>query len=85
VEVLLQFIGRLLAEVVLLQTGKAIVFLVSLGKWRVEGADGGEIRMHGPAGAISFKRAGQRVITTKGSSLIGSVFYLGLIALIVST
>jgi hypothetical protein len=84
VEVILQFVGRLLATVVLLQTGKAVVFLVSLGRWRVESIDGEEGRVHGPAGAISFKRGGQRVITTKGGSLIGLVFCLVLIALIVT-
>jgi hypothetical protein len=85
VELILSFVGRLLVEGILQGTGRVLVFLLSFGRWRSESIEENEGRIHGPAGAISFKRDGQRVITTDGNSFIGLVFYLGLIALFIAT
>jgi hypothetical protein len=42
-----------------------------------------EESIHGGAGALSFVRNGQRVITTTGMGLLGFVFYLLLAAVLV--
>lgn len=67
-------------EVVLIFTGKCVVSVASLGRWRGEKSDRKESRVHGPAGAFSFKRDGQRVITFNGLLVAGISFY-ALIAL----
>ncbi len=69
-------------ELVIALSGKLFVPMVSLGRWRGESLDGSEGRMHGPAGALSFKRDGQRVITSSGLVFAGLAFYvlLGLVA-----
>jgi hypothetical protein len=85
VELILSFVGRLLVEGILQGTGRVLIFLLSFGRWRSESIEENKGRIHGPAGAISFKRDGQRVITTDGVSFIGLAFYLGLIALFVAT
>lgn len=74
-------------ELVIALSGKLFVQMISLGRWRSESLDGLEGRMHGPAGALSFKRDGQRVITSSGLVLAGLAFYvlLGFVALMVSS
>ena len=67
-------------EVIVVLTGKAVVSVASFGRWRGESLSGAEGRIHAPAGALSFKRDGQRVFTPTGLSLIGFLFY-GLLAL----
>jgi len=66
--------------VIAIQIGRALVWLVSGGRWRGEPLSRDEGRIHGAAGAFSFLRDGNRVITESGLSLIGSVFYLALLA-----
>ena len=72
-------------ELVVVLSGKLFVQLISLGRWRGESLDGSEGRMHGPAGALSFSRDGQRVLTWSGLQLAGLAFYvlLGFVALMV--
>ncbi|PIF91427.1 hypothetical protein CLU86_2354 [Acidovorax sp. 62] len=74
-------------ELVIALSGKLFVQMISLGRWRGESLGGAEGRMHGPAGALSFKRDGQRVFTWSGMQLAGLVFYvlLGFAALMVSS
>ena len=74
-------------ELVMALSGKLFVQMISLGRWRSESLDGVEGRMHGPAGALSFKRDDQRVITSSGLVLAGLAFYvlLGFVALMVSS
>jgi hypothetical protein len=84
VEEILAFLGWLLVEVVLLKTGRAVVFLGTAGRWRGEKVEEKEGRIHGLAGALSFKREGQRVITTNGLFVIGLFFYVGLVALLIA-
>ncbi|AYM95714.1 hypothetical protein EAG14_05935 [Acidovorax sp. 1608163] len=69
-------------ELALVLSGKLFVQCVSLGRWRGESLSGAEGRMHGPAGALSFSRDGQRVFTWSGMQLAGLAFYvlLGLAA-----
>lgn len=73
-------------ELVLVLAGKLFVQMISLGRWRGESLSGVEGRMYGPAGALSFKRDGQRVFTWSGMQLAGVVFcvLLGFAALVVS-
>lgn len=74
-------------ELVIALSGKLFVQMISLGRWRSESLDGVEGRMHWPAGALSFKRDDQRVITSSGLVLAGLAFYvlLGFVALMVSS
>ena len=73
---------HLLVEVILaalkfivIQTGRALVWLTSWGHWRGETLLGEEARIYGAAGALSFVRDGQRVITDIGRQFIGAAFY----------
>ncbi|MCZ8095428.1 MAG: hypothetical protein O9331_18295 [Acidovorax sp.] len=74
-------------ELAIALSGKLFVQMISLGRWPSESLDGSEARMHGPAGALSFKRDGQRVITSSGLVLAGLAFYVlwGFVALVVSS
>ena len=83
-EEIVAFVGWLLIEIILLKTGKAVVFLGTFGRWRSEKVEEKEGRIHGLAGALSFKREGQRVITTNGLVLVGLLFYVGLVTLLIA-
>lgn len=65
-------------------TGRMIVRLVSLGRWRGEPLFGNEGRIYGAAGALSFVRDGQRVITETGLMFVGLAFYVAAIVLAIS-
>ena len=65
-------------EVVLVLTGKAVVAIATVGRWRGEHLTKSEAHVYGPAGALSFKREGRRVITATGMLLIGVLFYVAL-------
>ena len=68
--------------VVVARTGRAVLALVSLGRWRGERGDEGLI--HGPGGALSFKRDGRRVLTTLGLQFLGTLFYVLVVAIAVA-
>ena len=70
-------------EVVLVFTGAQMVDVLSLGRWRTEDARNKEARMFAPAGALSFRRDGQRVVTATGVYIAGSAFYAVLAVLLV--
>jgi hypothetical protein len=70
----------LFVDVLLIRTGRVVVAVASCGRWRGEDSTRGEGRVHGPAGALSFKREGQRVLTPMGLLLVGVAFYLAMIA-----
>ena len=55
----------------------------TLGQWRGERLKSDESRIHGAAGALSFKREGQRVFTESGLLIVGLIFYGGLVAIII--
>lgn len=73
---LLGALAELVFNVLLVGTGKVIITVVSLGRWRGASIFDTEERVHGAAGSLSFVRDGQRVITTTGMGLLGFVFYL---------
>ncbi|MCX2860846.1 hypothetical protein OOZ63_03230 [Paucibacter sp. PLA-PC-4] len=63
-------------ELLLIGTGRGVVRLLTLGHWRSEKFGGDEGRIYGPAGALSFRFDGQRVITRAGLFVAGLLFYL---------
>jgi len=63
-------------ELLLIVTGKFVVSAVSWGRWRGEHLNSKEASIYGPAGALSFKREGQRVITANGLLIVGVLFYV---------
>jgi hypothetical protein len=76
---MLEFLGMLLwcaVDLAFVLAGKLFVRMISLGRWRGESLSSSEGRMYGPAGALSFKRDGQRVFTWSGMQLAGVVFYV---------
>ena len=78
-----EIIGVVLG-VIAVQTGRGIVWLISLGQWRGEPLFGDEGRIHGAAGALSFVRDGKRVVTDTGLLFIGVAFYVALVAVFVA-
>jgi hypothetical protein len=58
------------------QTGRVVVWFVSLGQWRGEQLFDDEGRVHGAAGALSFVQDGRRVITDTGLLFFGITFYV---------
>jgi hypothetical protein len=78
VEELASLAGWFLLELLLIHTGRAVVFAVSLGRWRGEQIEKREGRIYGTAGALSFKRDGRRVITVNGMLFLGVLFYIAL-------
>ena len=69
----------LLFDLFLCITGRIVITAISLGHWRGERFRKGEAKIYGPAGALSFVRDGQRVITSNGLLLIGVGFYFFLV------
>lgn len=68
-------------DFVLIFTGKIVIAIASFGQWRGEKLRSSEGRLYSGAGALWFKRDGQRVITATGLLFIGVLFYV-LLALI---
>jgi hypothetical protein len=66
------------------QTGRLVIRLVTFGAWRSEDLFGEEGRIYGAAGALSFVRDGQRVITQTGQLFVGVAFYVILFVAIVA-
>ncbi|MBB1074003.1 hypothetical protein HUU62_06195 [Rhodoferax sp. 4810] len=71
-------------RVIAIQTGRVLVRLISVGKWRGEPLFGDEGRIYAAAGAFSFVRDGKRVITESGLSLVGGTFYLALLFAVIA-
>jgi hypothetical protein len=71
-------------RLIAIQTGRVLVKLISIGKWRGEQLFGDEGRIYAAAGAFSFVRDGKRVITESGLSLVGGVFYLVLLVAVIA-
>lgn len=63
----------------LVYTGNAVVRSTSAGRWRPVSLNGDEARIYGMAGALSFRRDGQRVITRLGLMFVGAGFYAVLV------
>lgn len=75
-ESVLSGLAWLFVELLLIGTGRGVVRLLTLGRWRGEQFAGDEGRIYGPAGALSFRLDGQRVITKAGLFVAGALFYL---------
>ncbi|MCU7371909.1 hypothetical protein PEC18_13840 [Paucibacter sp. O1-1] len=75
-ESVFNLLAWLFVELLLVGTGRAVVRLLTLGRWRGEQFAGDESRIYGPAGALSFRRDGQRVITKSGLFAAGLLFCL---------
>jgi hypothetical protein len=71
-------IAWLVVEVVLIRTGGAAVWSVSLGRWRGENISEEEGRIYGPAGTLSFLWEGRRVVTANGMLFAGILVYVAL-------
>ena len=71
-------------DVILMLTGTFVVSLVTLGHWRGERLMSNEARIYGAAGAFSFVRDGQRVVTGLGLSIVGTLFYFILVVVCVA-
>ena len=69
----------LVVELLLVGTGKAVIWAISFGRWRSESLGEDESRVFAAAGALSFLRDGRRVITTTGMLFAGLAFYVLLI------
>ena len=68
-------------EIVITVVGRFAVWLFSFGRWRGEPLGGDEGRIYGPAGALSFIREGQRVVTHTGQLFAGIAFCIALAGL----
>ena len=79
-EIITAFVWELL-ELILAFTGKFVVWALSFGRWRSESVRENESRVFAAAGALSFVREGQRVITATGLVFAGLAFYMLLIFL----
>ncbi len=69
------FLGYLLLDYLAIGTGRVVVFVLSLGRWRGEYSEEKEGRIFGPSGSLAFVRDGRRVVTRTGLMLIGLAFY----------
>ena len=69
-------------DLVLVFTGKIVVTAASLGQWRGERWRSKESRIHGAAGALCFKRDGQRVFTTTCLLWVGALLYVLLVVIL---
>jgi hypothetical protein len=66
-------------------TGRVIVAVFSLGRWRGASPFDSEEKTYGGAGALSFVRDGQRVVTTTGTCLLGFLFYILVVAALIAS
>ena len=83
-EEFLSFVAWVVFEVVLIQTGRFVVWAGSFGRWRGESLGENEGRVFAAAGALSFVREGRRVVTTDGLLFAGIAFYIGVVVLLVA-
>lgn len=77
IDAIIEFVAWVLLDLVFVSTGKLVIYLLTLGQWR--GERGHEGRVYGAAGALTFMRNGQRVLTDRVTATIGGLFYVALI------
>jgi hypothetical protein len=70
--------------ILVMQTGRLVVWLITFGRWRGELLLEDEGRIYSAAGALSFVRDGQRVITETGLLFIGIAFYVVLVVVVIA-
>ncbi|MGO4391167.1 hypothetical protein AB4Z46_07405 [Variovorax sp. M-6] len=68
-------IALAILEAAFILTGKGLVRVLSLGRWRGEALNGHEANIHAAAGALAFVLDGRRVVTVAGLTLAGAAFY----------
>ena len=68
----------------LVGTGRVIVAVLTLGRWRGASMFDTEESVYGAAGALSFVRDGQRVVTTTGTGMLGFLFYVALATVLIA-
>ncbi|AKJ27046.1 hypothetical protein [Caldimonas brevitalea] len=73
---LIAALGWLIVDVLLVGTGRLVVRLFSVGKWRGERLDEAEGRTHSAAGSLTFVLNGKRVVTHTGLLFVGVSFYI---------
>lgn len=73
-----EILGSVLGVVVTL-TGRTLVHLFSLGRWRSESMDGEESRAFAAAGSLWFRRENRVVVTDTGQFFAGIAFYISLV------
>lgn len=76
-EDVLSFAAWFCIEILLIGTGRLVVCTVSFGRWRGEKVGERESKTLAPAGALSFRHEGVRVVTHTGLLFVGIVFYVG--------
>ena len=72
-------------EFVFVLTGRAVVWLISFGRWRGEEMTTNEALIYSAAGSLSFVRDGRRVITHTGLMFFGIVFYVLLAVILIAS
>lgn len=70
-EDIVAFVSWIVMDLLLVSLGRFTVFALSFGRWRGEKFDSSEGRVFSTAGALSFVRDGQRVVTRLGLLLLG--------------
>ena len=83
-EPLTSVVSYLLIDIVVVTAGRLALAVLTLGRWRGEALDGQEARIHSAAGALSFVRDGQRVLTRNGLALLGVAALLAGFAAVVA-
>lgn len=58
------------------QTGRLVIWVLSFGRWRGEPLFGDEGRIFSAAGSLWFSRNGQVVLTHTGLMFLGIAFYV---------
>ena len=82
-DALASVVGYLLIDIVVVTAGRLVLAVLTLGRWRGEALDGQEARIHSAAGALSFVRDGQRVLTRNGLALLGlAALFAGFAAMV---
>lgn len=82
IDAIVGFVVWLLVDVLFVSVGKMVICLLTLGRWR--GERGNEGRIYGAAGALTFVRDGQRVLTDRVAATLGVFFCVGLVVCLLS-
>ena len=72
-------------EFVFVLTGRAVVWLISFGRWRGEEMTTNEALIYSAAGSLSLIRDGRRVITDTDLMFFGIAFYVLLAVVLIAS
>lgn len=73
---LLGAVGVFLVDLLVVSAGRVVVRVLSFNRWRGEAFGADEARIYAAAGAFSFVRHGQRVVTRMGLGFAGALVWL---------